>query len=210
MLPDMSFAEMCIPPGLLLAMKAPAMEQVPPPAVRLLLLPAFHSYVLLTVTGSDGVCQVEWRVAEWIASPGLIRQYTCPPPGAYSAGAELTQQVLARATELRSVPLERLCVLDGMSFVLWFRTAEESWVFSEHTYQKRIAPIVAQIVTECWNDRLEPEVNNAVAEAARYVGLQFPTKTVPERPARTKIGILGDPTDVEQVTEALRHHRGTK
>ena len=203
----MQYYEDHIPPGLLLAMKAPPVEQLPRPAMRLLLLPAFHADVMLRVTGSeDGSC-VEWRAAAWTPDPAHIRHYEPVLIDGHRTAGELLARLLESVGEIRRVQLGRMTFIDGVGFVLWVRESSGDWVFAEHAWHKEIRPVLAGLLQSCWSDGVVAQVNNAIADVGKYVGLKLPTKPVPERPVRTGIGMLGEPSEVQQLAEPLQKRR---
>jgi len=206
----MQHHEAYIAPGLLLAMGAPPVEQLPRPAIRLLLLPAFHAEVLLTITGGQDGSRVEWRVAPWTVDDAHIRHYEPVLTDEHQGSGELLPRLLESANQIRKVQLGQMVCTDGMGFVLWVRESSGDWVFAEHAWHRGITPILAGFIQSCWSDDIGAEVNNAIAGAGEYLGLKVPTKPVPERPVRAQIGVLGEPVEVQHLTEALQKCRPAK
>lgn len=178
--------------------------------LRLVLKPSFHPEVCVTMLRSTDETQVVlialrqnlWYAGSWRILPSDRAQFSLP--------AAVFDEVVSLFEAMRAAfdPNHRIVFCDGMGF--------ESCLVSGRNVEKLRAQVINQfgittfvgrVLQVAWQGCGEPRVANAFAQAAHYVGLEYPLKKLPAEPESTRLMVLGAEQERHDYLEALKKRK---
>lgn len=177
-------------------------------AIRILLLPSFHAELCLTL-----VKTADAHALSIVTAREQIWQQVWPSPREtpiYAADNPVSQEAFeGLVASLRQVALaqsQERVILDGMSAYAVLRADRELEIQINENVSQRSAygAFVAATLHLAWHSVADPQVRNAVRDAASYVGLTLPEEPVPQQKPTIRTVVLG-PDDVAlQILDGLK------
>lgn len=177
-------------------------------AIRLLLLPAFHVELCLTL-----VKAADAHTLSIVTAREQIWQQVWPSPRAtpiHAAGNPVSRQAFEDlAVSLRQAALaqsQERVILDGMSAHAVLRTDRNLEIQLNENVARNSAygAFVAAALHLAWHSVADPQVRNAVRDAASYVGLTLPEEPVPQPKPTIRTVVLGPDDVASQILESLK------
>ena len=178
-------------------------------AARILLMPAFHDELCITLRAKADRTEVTASVLQQRYEPGRLTvpvfEDYCQIDGASSATifALLRETIACKARKPAIV-----VIADGMmsEFAVIERSGASS--FRTHVSARPEAKVLARALLEAiWPGLSNPLARNAVAAAAQYVDLELPLLDVPEATRHAfvqGVAVLGDTGDKSDLLKVLR------
>ena len=179
-------------------------------SIRLLLQPAFHVELCVSLLDKDDAVDVSVVVARqqiwhqiW-PSPKPTEVDRSTGTISSSVFQKLGQSLIEASDD---VP-HGVVVLDGMRVHTILR--------AEHTIQIEIndnpgrrtaySIFVADVLSEVWSSVADPAARNALRSAGTYVGLELPEQPCPQAKPTVRTMILGPTGVASQILDALKSH----
>jgi hypothetical protein len=177
------------------------------PTMRLILTPSFHPELCLTLsrTPETALMSVTALVEQlWAHNSDVYlpceREDVTLPASAFDEASSLFTIAHDSFDSER-----RYLSIDGMG--------SESCLVSRTGTQRMCAHVsshalcdqfVARLVELAWNACSRPQVRNALAQAAGYLGIKYPLQEVPPGKSNARIAVLGTPEEISDYLAMLK------
>jgi hypothetical protein len=177
------------------------------PTLRVVLTPSFHPELCITLAHSSNgallstvvLLEQLWAQRSSVHLPHEREQV--------SISTAVLDEVLGLfAAAHASFDSQKRCVcVDGMG--------SESCLVSRAGTQKldsnilsdtAVRQFVARLLHVAWNSCCQLRVRNALAQAARYIEMEFPMQIAPPQPHVTRLAVLGTPEERHDFFKQLR------
>jgi hypothetical protein len=177
-------------------------------AIRLLLLPAFHVELCLTLTKT-----ADAHTLSVVAAREQIWQQVWPSPRQTQIHAadnlvsrEAFEDLAVSLKHAALAPSQGRVILDGMSAHAVLRTHRELETQMNENVAQRSAysTFVAAALHLAWYSVTDPQVRNAVRAAGSYVNLELPEEPVPHQKPTIRTVVLGPDDVASQILDGLK------
>ena len=154
--------------------------------LRVLLMPSFHPELCLTLEIRNGMATIEARVlhAHFWAQPALGgRIPTSVDTGRPTAeiATDLLRHTRNTIEAALTAPARQCAMRDGMAIAVWLREPEGSLFFEDNgSFPDLAHGFVAALLQVGFETTTDLTCRNAIARAARHVGLKLPLAKLPE------------------------------
>jgi len=177
-------------------------------AVRLLLTPSFHPEVCITLVRS----QANAKLSVVAAREMVWHQFEPAPMLSDRDDAvvpvELFSDIASAFQEIGKKSIGSGIAIDGMPIeVVVIRNGVPELRLAHNVgRQSEMQGIVAQVISVAWHGVQNAWCKIALANAARYAGLELPFTPEPERKPVIETLVLGAENDRLDILEALKKH----
>lgn len=178
----------------------------PLPVLRVLLKPSFDPELCITLarrTDSVGLAVVAAAEMVW-------HQLAPLPVKSFREQLELPLSVLDEAIDgflganTDTGSEGRKVFLDGMSVESCLISDAGQQRLAEQVWTSPVVEFVELMVSVAWNSCRDPRIRNALANAAKYVGIQYPLEREPLETPSFRLIVVGDPDSRSDFFEQLR------
>ena len=180
------------------------------PNLRLVLTPSFHPELCITLARSaDGT---------WLSVVVLLkrlwaeRSLVCLPheSEATNLPSAAFEEVLALFTAAHASfdPERRYVCVDGMGSASCLVSRTGTKLLDAHvSAHVATGQFIGRLIELAWNACCHPGVRNALAQAALYLGGEYPIQEVAPQPAVTRLAVLGTPEEKSQYLAILQQRK---
>lgn len=180
------------------------------PTLRVVLTPSFHPELCITFSrsvDSTSLSVVALAVQYWSQHAELYLPSHCDEAHP-SLNAFDETVALFRAAHAAFDPDRRYVCIDGMGLETCLVSRAGTQRLSTHvSEQTDTGRLVVRLIDLAWNGCRHPQVRNVLAQAARYLGVEYPLQDVPPAPRVTRLAVLGTAEERHDYLEMLRRRK---
>jgi len=175
--------------------------------LRVVLTPSFHPELCLTFSQSSDSTPLSIAVLLdqlWARPSVVCLPHECEEIDMPSV---VFDEVLALFATARASydPQRRYVYCDGMGSESCLSSRGGTQRLDAHvSSDAAVGKLVTRLIGLAWNSCRRARVRNALAQAARYLEIEYPLQDVPPQPPITRLAILGPPEEKRDCFEMLQ------
>jgi hypothetical protein len=184
--------------------------QAESPTLRVVLTPSFHPELCISVTRTTetnlmsivALTERLWAKRAPVCLPHDDEQL-CLSSLAYTELIEMFQ-----AAHKKFDPERKYLCIDGMGSESCLVSKTGTWRLHAHiSTHEETRKFITRLLEFGWQGTQNPRVRNALANAASYLGVEYPLQQVPPSSPTTHIAVLGIPEDRHEFLDFLKRQK---
>ena len=177
------------------------------PVLRLVLTPSFSPEVCLTIThrNDQTIISVDAFVEQFWLLPSPVQSSPCNFEEVICESNVFDHIVnlFEMAEEKSKQKLGYICI-DGMGIETCLISRGCIRQFKFHVANQEPGGFVSQTIAKAWNGCRDPQIRNALAHCAFYLGERYSLEEMPPKVSVVNLAILGTPSEKHEYLEKLR------